>query len=399
VPQRDATVVQRLRAAGAVIVAKNTMSEYAVPGFHGSAYGFCRNPYDPTRIPGGSSCGTGAAVGANFGAVGIGEDTGGSIRNPASFNALVGIRPTVGLVSRFGILPGTPTRDTLGPMTRTVRDAAILLEVMAGYDPNDPTTALSVGRVPPSFMSFLNEDGLRGKRLGVVRQPFAANTDSSAADYREIWSAIEQAIRVLKDRGAEIVDPLPVDSLIELLKIPMGVGETEVAYERYLAQLPNAPVRTLREIVISPDEMVLPSQRAQLAEKLGRSTSEQSYLYGQLMREELRQETLRIMADHQLDALVYPTANHSPAVIPADILTSYEATRSTSGSNGALSSSTAFPTLTMPAGFTSEGLPVGLSFFSRPFTEGLLLELAYDYERTTGHREPPKSTPALPGEP
>jgi Asp-tRNA(Asn)/Glu-tRNA(Gln) amidotransferase A subunit family amidase len=144
--------------------------------------------------------------------------------------------------------------------------------------------------------------------------------------------------------------------------------------------------------------MVLPSQRAQLAEKLGRSMSDPSYMHGQLVREELRQETLRVMADHRLDALVYPTGNHSPLVIPSDVLTSYES-RSTSGSNGALSSSTAFPTLTVPAGFTSEGLPIGLSFFSRPFTEGLLLELAYAYEQATNHREPPKSTPALPGEP
>jgi Asp-tRNA(Asn)/Glu-tRNA(Gln) amidotransferase A subunit family amidase len=398
VPTRNATVVERLKAAGAVIIAKNTMSEYALPGFHGSAFGFCRNAYDQERIPGGSSCGSGASVAANLGLVGIGEDTGGSIRNPASYNALVGVRPTVGLISRFGLLPGTPTRDTMGPMTRTVRDAAILLDVLAGFDGNDPATGYSVGHIPDTYTAFLTPDGLHGKRLGVIREPIGASTDPSAADYHEIWQAIEQALRDMAALGAEIVDAVPAEAMIRMAQRPIGGGESEAALDRYFEAHANAPVHTLREIVLSAEGMVLPSQRAQLAEKLGQSTRDYDYLTSLLVREELRQEVLRVMGELRLDALVYPTTNHSPARIPDDVLTS-TMTRSTSGSNGALSSVTAFPTLTVPSGYTSEGLPIGLSFFGRPFTEGPLLQLAYAYEQATHHREPPKATPALAGEP
>jgi len=397
VPTRDATAVQKLRAAGAIILAKNTMSEYATPGFHGSAFGFCRNAYDPARIPGGSSCGTGASVAACFGVIGVGEDTGGSIRNPASFNCLIGIRPTVGLISRFGILPGSPTRDTLGPMTRTVRDAAILLDVLAGFDPNDPITAYGVGQIPATYTSFLQADGLKGKRIGVIREPIGANTDTSAEDYRQIWAAVDQALRDMAGLGAEIVDSLAMSEILEMARSIPGNNEGEAAIDRYLAGHPNAPVRTLRDIVLSTDEMVLPTQRAQLAEKLGRTVSEPDYLMAMLTREEVRQGTLAVMAEHRLDAIVYPTNNHSPAVIPADVLTSGDP-RSTSGSNGPLSTITAFPTLTAPAGFTADGLPIGLSFFGRPYAEGTLLQLAYAYEQATQHRRPPSTTPPLPGE-
>ena len=178
VPQRDATITIKMKKAGAVIIGKTTMGEFAA-GFLGSAFGTVRNPYSPERSPSGSSAGTGAGVAANFATVGIGEDTGGSVRGPAAFNSLVGLRPSVPLVSRFGMMPATPSQDTLGPIGRTVKYTALLLDVIAGYDPNDPVTAYAARQVPPTYTAFLNKDGLRGARLGVIarivehrRQPF-----------------------------------------------------------------------------------------------------------------------------------------------------------------------------------------------------------------------------------
>ena len=166
---RDATIVTRMKQAGAIILAKTTMGEFA-SRYVGSEFGMVRNAYDPMRNPSGSSAGTGAGIAANFGLVGIGEDTGGSIRGPAAVHSLVGLRPTLPLVSRFGMMPANPTNDTLGPITRTVADAAILLDVIAGYDANDPVTAYSVGRVPASYREYLDADGLAGARIGVIRR-------------------------------------------------------------------------------------------------------------------------------------------------------------------------------------------------------------------------------------
>lgn len=398
VPNRNAAVVDRLLAAGALILAKNTMSEYATPGYHGSAFGFSRNPYDPTRSPGGSSCGTGVSVAANLGVVGVGEDTGGSIRNPASLTGIVGLRPTLGLVSRFGMLPGTPSRDTLGPMARTVRDAAILLDVLAGYDPRDPITAYAVGHIPASYTTALVEDGLQGLRLGVIREYIAAGVDAEADDHRQIRAAIDRALSDMANGGAEIVDPIPLAETLDLLRQPLAGGETEAAIDSYLAAHPNAPVKTLRDIVLADGEMVHPSHRAQLLENLGHTTNDAGHLHMLLTREQIRQQVFKAMADHNVDVLIYPTFEHSPPVIPADILTSPASQRSRGG-NSALSPAIGFPALTMPAGFTTDGLPIGISFLGRPFSEALLFRVAYAFEQRTSHRRPPPTTPALPGEP
>ncbi len=398
IPRRDATVISKLREAGAVILAKNTMSEFAQPGFSGSAYGVCRNAYDPARVPGGSSCGTAVAVAASYGVVGVGEDTGGSIRNPAAYNGLVGLRPTLGLVSRFGMMPGTPTKDTLGPMARTVRDAAILLDVLAGYDSRDLATGYSVGHVPATYTSFLIPNALRGLRLGVIRESIGGRSNPEAEDYREIRAAIDRALAEMSNAGAEIVDDVPAGAIIELLRRPEGGGETEAAIDAYLIAHPHAPVHSLREIILSPDGSVLPSQRAQLAEVLGKTTRDVGYLDTLLNREALRREVLRTMADQRLDALVYATIEHNPPLIPPDVLTSPE-TRRSLGSNSSLSPAIGFPALTVPAGLTAEGLPVGINFLGRPFAEGLLFQIAYGYEQLGAHRAPPSTTPPLPGEP
>lgn len=394
VPKRNATVIEKLRAAGALILAKTTMGEFAA-GFAGSAFGVCRTPYDPTRDASGSSSGTGAGLAANMGAVGIGEDTLGSIRGPAARNALVGLRPTLPLVSRFGMMPGSPTRDTLGPLARTVRDAAILLDVIAGYDPNDPVTAACVGHVPETYTSFLIADGLRGMRLGVIREPMSKEADPTSAEFKEVRATIERALGVLADGGAQLVDPVVIPGLMELLDRVGGTYETEAAMNAYLAAHPNAPVRTLQEIVLSSE--VLPSRRTRLMEGVGHTTSDPGYLQQMLAREELRVAVLRAMADHQLDALVYATFDHPPQPIPADVMTSFKAV-TYPGNNRVLAPALAYPAISVPAGATADGLPIGIEFLGRPFSEGTLFRIAYGFEQATHHRRPPASTPALPGD-
>lgn len=391
--ERDATVVRRLKAAGAVIVAKTTMGEFA-QGYAGTAFGACRNAYDPTRDPSGSSSGSGVAVAANFAMVGVGEDTLGSVRGPAARNNIVGLRPTLPLVSRFGMMPAVPTRDTLGPMARTVRDAALLLDVLAGYDLNDPITAASVGHVPDTYTSFLTADGLRGKRLGVIREPLAKETNPQADDYRRIRGTIDSALRDLTAGGAEIVDPVTVPSLLELLERTNGTFETEAAMNGYLAQFPDAPVKTLQEILLSPD--VLPSRKVRLLEGVGRTTNDPGYLQHMLAREDLRQAILKAMADHRVDALVYATFDHDAGTIPKDIMTARVVPNL--GNNRRLAPMIGVPALSVPAGFTEGGLPVGIELLGRPFTEGTLFAIAYAYEQATHHRRPPSTTPALAGE-
>jgi amidase len=394
VSERDATVVKNLKAAGAIIVAKTTMGEFA-QGWAGTAFGACRNAYDPKHDPSGSSSGSGVSVAANFAVASVGEDTLGSVRGPAARGSLVGLRPTLPLVSRFGMMPATPTRDTLGPLARTVRDAALMLDVLAGYDPNDPVTAANVGRVPDTYTSLLQADSLRGKRLGVIREPMANDTKPDAEDYMRVRTVIDAAIQQLAAGGAEVIDPIVIPSLLELLERTGGGWETEPAINEYLAQFPDAPVKTLQELLLSPD--VLPSRKVRLFESVGRTTHDPAFLEHMLVREELRQATYKAMADYGLDAIVYATLDHEPALIPDDFMTAH--ILSNKGNNRRLSPMIGFPALSVPAGFTSVGLPVGIELLGRPFSEGLLFSIAYGFEQATHHRHPPATTPPLPAEP
>lgn len=396
ISERDATIVTKMKRAGAIVLAKTNMGEFAA-GYVGSAFGFIRNAYAPDRNPSGSSGGTASGIAANYAAVGIGEDTAGSIRGPAAVSNLVGLRPTVPLVSRFGMMPSAPTRDTLGPITRTVRDAAILLDVLAGYDPKDPVTAYSVGHVPKSYTAFLVKDGLQGARLGVIREPMDSKTKPTSEDYLKVKAAIDKAIGDLKALGAEVADPVTIPDLKNLIqKTGLSRYETEPATDRYLADHPNTAVDSLRYIVLS--DKVAPSRRTGLMVSIGKTTDDLVYLQLEKERERLRQAVLKVMADNKLDALVYATFDHQTTVIPPDPLTKPEKV-SSPGNNRLLSPALAFPALTVPAGFTSDKLPVGLEFLGRPFDEGALFKLGYSYEQGTHHRMPPSTTPALPGEP
>jgi Asp-tRNA(Asn)/Glu-tRNA(Gln) amidotransferase A subunit family amidase len=397
VPQREATIVIKMKEAGAIILAKTTMGEFA-SRYVGSAFGIIRNAYDPSRNPSGSSGGTGVGVAANFGMVGIGEDTGGSIRGPAAVASLVGLRPTTPLVSRYGMMPAIPANDTLGPMTRTVRDAAVLLDVIAGFDPNDPITAHAAGQVPSSYTESLEEDGLREARVGVLRQSIDRKTDPSADDFASVRAVFDRAVAELAAHGAELVDPISIDHLE--LADPLHFNEdftTERVTDEYLAEHPNAPAKTLKEILLTGK--VTPWRAAGLVGALGREADESEHLQVLLAKERLRQSVLVTMAEHDLDAIVYPTFEHEPSRIADDALTNPDtADEYGKGDNRWMSPRVGFPALTVPAGFTDNGMPVGLEIMGRPFTERMLLQYAYAYEQATKQRRPPKMPPELPSE-
>ena len=397
VPRRDATIVTRMKDAGAIILAKTNMGEFA-SRYVGSAFGIIRNAYDPSRNPSGSSGGTGAGVAANFGMVGIGEDTGGSIRGPAAVSSLVGLRPTVPLVSRHGMMPANPTTDTLGPMTRTVKDAAILLGVLAGFDPHDPITAHAVGRMPDSYTAGLDSNALDGARIGVVREPMDPKADPASDEYQQVRAVIDRAIHDLSALGADVVDPVVVPELDTVhAAYARNSFETEAATNAYLAEHPNAPVKSLREILLSGT--VTPWRARGLIESVGRTVDDHGYLPVLQEKERLRQHVLNVMASQKLDALVYATFDHPPSVIAPDALTNAQTTDAYGlGNNRYLSPIIAFPAVTIPAGLTADGLPVGLELLGRPFTEPLLLRFAYAYEQATHRRRPPPATPPLTGQ-
>lgn len=398
-PATDATIVTRMKRAGALIIAKATMGEFA-SRYVGSASGIVRNAYDPSRNASGSSGGVGAGIAANYALLGIGEDTGGSIRGPAAVASLVGLRPTVPLVSRHGMMPATPGSDTLGPMTRTVTDAAILLDVIAGYDANDPVTAQSVGHIPKSYTAMLVKDGLEGARIGIIREPMDSKTDPKSEDYRQVRAVMDKAYADLKAQGAELIEPIQIPNVKDFIKRIHTDNnyEIEQAINAYLARHKNAPVKSFRDIIISGK--VVPWRIKGLMDGVGKAKTDPGYLQVVSGREELRNRVLQIMADQRLDALVYATFDHSPTPIAADVLTNPDTKDEYGiGNNRGLSPSLGFPAIAVPAGFTPNQLPVGIEFLARPFAEGTLFRFAYAYEQATRNRKPPSRTPALNGEP
>ena len=394
VSSRDATIVTRMKDAGALIIAKTNMGEFA-SRYVGSGFGFIRNPYDPRRNPSGSSGGTGAGVAANLGLIGIGEDTGGSIRGPSAVHALVGLRPTLQLVSRYGMMPANPTTDTMGPMTRTVMDAAILLDAIAGYDPNDPVTAMSAGQIPDSYSEGLSEDGLDGARIGVIRDPMDQALDTDSEGYRQARAIVDAAVEQLRTLGAEVVDNVAIPGVDGVNAIySLNPHETEAATNAYLAELDNPPYTTLRSILLSG--RVTPWRATGLANSLGKTTRDPGYLAYLLARDQLRQDIYQVMADHDLDALVHTTFDHPPSLIAPDVETNPSPADDYGlGDNRLLSPLTGWPALTVPAGFTPDGLPIGIEFLGRPFAEGMLIRFGYAFEQATGHRRPPESAPPL----
>ncbi|MEN1989699.1 amidase family protein [Paenibacillus hubeiensis] len=382
VPSTDAEQVKRLKDAGAIILGKTNLHEFAFGITTSSSLGGqTLNPYALDHYPGGSSGGTGAAIAANFAAAGLGTDTGGSIRIPSSFNSLVGIRPTIGLSSRDGIIPLALTQDVGGPMARTVSDAAIMLDATVGYDKKDSATAYSVGRIPSSYTDYLDVNGLKGARIGVATELIP----STKAEEKEVADVINHAVAELESLGATAV-PIQIPNLAEINKYPSLSGyEFKFQLNDYLESLGDeAPYHSLSEIIASGqfDKSQEQSMKARDARATLDTTEYKDIV---LKRTQLtRDSLLKVMADHHLDAIIYPTSTQAAGVIGEG---------QNSGGNNRLSPFSGFPAITVPAGFTSEGLPVGMEFLGRAFDEGTLIKLAYSYEQGTHHRQAPKFTP------
>ncbi|MEC0370180.1 amidase family protein [Paenibacillus chibensis] len=378
-PPDDAAQVKKLRDAGAIIIGKANLHEFAF-GYTtvSSMGGQTLNPYDPTRVPGGSSGGTAAAVAANLAAVGMGTDTGGSIRIPSSFNSLVGIRPTVGLSSRDGIAPLALTQDTGGPIARTVADAALILNATAGYDPHDIATAKSVGFVPKDYTDYLDKDGLKGARIGIVREVFGSDA--------EVNSVASRAIEEMKAAGAILVDNVQIPNFDIINKYgSLSAWEFKFQFNDYLKSLGDAaPYKSLDELIASGKYD--PSIKKALIDRNNRTSLDaQEYKDIVLFRTKYVQDAvLKMMADNQLDALIFPTSSKTAVKVGEEQV---------AGDAFKLSSFTGWPTVTVPAGFTADHLPVGIDFFGRAFSEPELIKLAYSYEQQTHHREAPELTP------
>jgi Asp-tRNA(Asn)/Glu-tRNA(Gln) amidotransferase A subunit family amidase len=387
-PPDDAFQVARIRAAGAIVLAKSNMAEFAFSPYEtiGSRIpGFTRNPYATNRVPAGSSGGTAAAVAASFGAVGLGTDTGNSIRGPSSHNALVGIRSTIGLTSRDGIVPLYFSHDIGGPMARTVADAAAVLDVIAGTDPADPVTAQADARRAADYNASLDAGALSGARLGVVRQ--IVDDESGDARVRDVFA---QALADLRDAGAEIVDPVAIPMLDE--RVSYWCSRFRHDLEAYLATVgSDAPVKTLADIVASGDydRTVRDRLRRSLEESL--EDPEVRCAEQQANRRRLAEQVSAILAELQLDALLFPTWSNPPRLI-GDM-------SSPAGDNSqVLSPQTGFPAITVPMGWVQEGgapLPAGLQILGDAWSEPRLIAIAYAYEQATHHREPPPTTPPL----
>ena len=384
-PASDAAIAQKLRSAGAIILAKVNLHEFAIWGETVSSIrGQTLNPYDLTRTPGGSSGGTGAGVAANFAIAGIGTDTVNSIRSPASANNLVGIRPTLGLVSRAGVIPYSFTQDAAGPLARTVTDAARMLNVLVGYDPNDPATAWSIGNIEKDYTQFLKADGVKGKRIGVLRSFFG-----NAPINEEVNRNANKAVEDLRRLGATVIElnTPDLDSGKISNDISVHLYEFKPALNAYLVE-GNAPVKSLEEIIASGKFHPNIGDNIKKAQSL---EMDDGYRVRLQKRSELQLRVMKIMADDRLDAIVFP--HQKRLVVPVGE-TQVER-------NGALGSVTGFPSIVVPGGFSSPtataalGVPVGIEFLGRPWSEKLLIEIGYGYEQATKHRRPPRSAPAL----
>jgi len=384
-PATDAAIVQKLRGAGAIILAKVNLHEFAIWGETVSSIrGQTLNPYDLTRTPGGSSGGTGAGLAANFAIAGIGTDTVNSIRSPASANSIAGIRPTLGLVSRAGVIPYSFTQDAADPLARTVTDAAKVLNVLVGYDPNDPATAWSVGNIEKDYTKFLKADGVNGKRIGVLRSFFG-----NASINEEVNTIANKAVQDLRRLGATIIElnTPDLDSGKISSDISVHLYEFKPAINTYLVS-GNAPVRSLEEIISSGKFHPNIGDSIRKAQSL---EMDDGYRLRLLKRSELQQRVMKIMADDRLDAIVFP---HQKRLVVPIGETQVER-------NGALGSVSGFPSIVVPGGFSSStatatlGVPVGIEFLGRPWAESVLIEIAFGYEQATRHRRPPPTTPPL----
>lgn len=386
VPPTDSFVTKKIRESGAIILAKTNLHEFAIWGESiSSITGQAVNPYDPTRTPGGSSGGTGASIACNMGIIGLGTDTINSVRSPSSANSLVGIRPTIGLVSRSGIVPYSLTQDTAGPICRTVEDAVRCLDVIAGYDPDDAETAWSVGQQPASYLDSLNVDGMKGKRIGVLESLFGKEEINASTN-----AVMKEAMKVFTENGAELV---PVTDQIDQ---PWLTSETSVHLDDfkdhlnlYLKDLPPEwPVHSMADIL--EKGLFHPFSEGNMRDAMELGVGTPRYLQKMYNKIGVRTHILKIMADLNLDAMIYPHQQQLVCKIGGN----------QQQRNGVLCSSLGFPSIAVPAGFAPDenapiGVPVGMEIIGRPWSEPKLIEIAYSFEQHSHFRKPPVSAPDL----
>ena len=401
IPPDDAFVVKKLRDAGAIILAKVNMSEFASAGTNSSMKGQSKNPHDLTRSPAGSSGGTGVAIAAAYAPIGLGTDTGGSIRGPATSNGVVGLKPTHGLLSRDGIIPLALTFDTGGPLARSVYDVAAALGVMTGLDTADAATKKSEDRFLTDYTKDLNPNALKGARIGIARDFLGADPDVD-------W-VIEASLEAMKRAGATVVDVRYPRWLLDA----KGEFYNAIRYPEFVAQIaeylstigPSYPKnidqlidRANRFTSMRPDGAGPNPSRWTLFKREAASGKLDDYRYTSVRDHGLpmvRAAIEGIFAAQKLDAIVYPTSPRRPAMIatpPTD------PPGGTSASPTNIANLTGFPDLIVPAGFTGDDLPVGISFFGPAFSEAKLLSLGFSFEQTTKARRRPVHTPALKGE-
>lgn len=414
IPTRDAFAIAKLKAAGAIILAKTTLSEFAGGDTYSALTGNSRNPYALDRTVGGSSGGSGGALAANFGLLAVGEETSSSLKRPAAWGALAGMRPTPGLISRAGMWDGHPVPTAqMGPMTRTVADLARMMDHMVGYDPEDPITAFGVMHTPATYTTCLDRNALKGARIGVIRESIGSGSRPDSEDFGKVDALFQRALADLKAGGATVIDVVIPDLKALMAKRASDPARTEEALQVYLARNPNSPFRNRDDINRHPAmatsfKTIVARYRAEHPDSgrtagvgyggSGRATGSRTpadparLLEAQRAREQLLMNMAQAMADHRVTALAYKAVEHQPTLIEAATTPPYS-------SNGGVVSLNTFlihtPTITVPMGFTSDGIPAGLAFLGLPFSDGELIRLAYAYEQATRHRRPPASTPAL----
>lgn len=383
-PAKDAFIVQQLRAADAIIIAKSNMAEWAFSSYEtiSSNHGETRNAYDLSRVPAGSSGGTASAIAANFAIIGMGTDTGNSVRGPAAHLSLVGIRSTIGTSSRDGIVPLLSNRDIAGPLMRTVQDTALVLTQIAGYDPQDPVTWPLKEQRKIDYTQYLDLDGLKGARLGVLRQLY----DNDNADF-DVLDHMEQAITDLKQLGAIIIDPFEIAQFDELTQATGFCSRFRFDLNNYLRSLGKAaPIKSLDEVFAK--NQFLENNKANMHWAMSVDVDPASQtppcadVQGDPRRKQLFDAVIAAMDKHKLDAIIYPTWSNPPRKLN-DHQTPH-------GNNSEkIAPHTGQPAITVPMGFTVNHLPSGLEFLARPFNEHKLFQFAYAYEQATKHRKPP----------